>query len=312
MEEPYLQREYAIGRISVAPVTPVIGAVVGRVDLRTALSLSDTAAIGEALRRHKVLLFHRQALSLSELVAFGRAFGTLQCYTPAAAPVDVASAETPRSHPEVHVFDYGESQRGRENFWHYDVLPNRRPALGSILRARVVPDVGGDTLFCDLAAVYDSLPDARKARLEDAIGIYDMVFERRLARFRGRAEAEVMTMSDDPLPEIPLVVQRIPGGRKVLFVNPGFLVGIKGMSAQESRQIADDIRARIDRPEFQCRFRWEADDVAFWDNRACLHYATNNYWPARRIMERITVIEADEADDSQLRRSLRESERVRT
>jgi taurine dioxygenase len=291
MSELYRNRHYTIGDLRLSPLTPVIGAMVEGIDLRSESTPEGTAALREAVRRHKVLFFRGQDLSLPELVAFGERFGPLDAQAGAAPPLAAPAAEPHARHPALRVFDYGPSQRGREAFWHYDVLPNRRPARGAILRARVVPEVGGDTLFCDLGAVYDGLPADRKERLEDAIGVHDFAFPRQLARFRGRPEAEVMALLPEvPLDEIPLVRTRSADGTRMLFANPGFLVRIKGRREDESREIVDDLRTRVARPDVQCRFRWRPGDIAVWDNRACLHYATNNYWPERRTMERLTLI----------------------
>jgi taurine dioxygenase len=287
----YLRREYTLGGLALAPLTPLLGAQVRGLDLRRELPAGAAAAIHEALRRHKVLFFRGQELTGPEFVAFGRRLGPLHPYAPA-GPLGGGDGVAATAAPELRVFDYGREQKGREAFWHFDVLPSRRPARASILRARVVPEVGGDTLFCDLEAVYASLPEALRARLDGAVGVYDFVFERQLARFRGKDEAEAMALCPEvPLVEIPLVVPG-PGGRgKVVLVNPGFLVGIRGMSAQESREALLEMKSAIARPDSQCRFRWESGDIAFWDNRACLHYATNNYWPERRTMERLTLLD---------------------
>ncbi len=278
----HLSRQYELGPLTVAPVTPVIGAVVAGCDLRVPPATPTAQAIAEALWRHKVLFFKAQPMTMSEFVAFGRVFGRLQRYGAA-----IGSQERPC---EVHAFEYDESRRGREAFWHFDVAPGRWPARASILRSRVVPDVGGDTLFADLTAVYDSLPAPTRLRLDDAMAIYDPSLERRLARFRGRTEAEVLALSDEPLYQLPIVV-RGPDRRPSLMVNPAFLAGITGFTDDETAAFVKDLRAYINRPEFQCRFRWDPDDVAFWDNRRCLHYATNNYWPARRVMERLTLLD---------------------
>lgn len=315
VEGLYFTARYALGALIVEPLTPLIGACVSGIELGAPLADADRVSIREALRRHKVLFFRGQTLPLAALVAFARRCGTLQIYTEGDA---AASA-----HPEVKVFDYGPEQRGREAFWHFDVLPNRRPARAAILRARMVPEVGGDTLFCDLTAVYDSLSPAVRARLDPAVGLYDLVFERQLARFRGRPESEVMAIRPDiPLEPLPLVITpdgavagdgagddadagvsgsaSVSGGagaaRKALFVNPSFLVRIDGWSADESRALLAELREKIARPDFQCRFRWQAGDIALWDNHACLHYATSNYWPRRRTMERLTLLDFADSD----------------
>jgi taurine dioxygenase len=284
----YLDGHYAIGPLMAAPVTPTIGAMVAGLDPGRLPDSREVAAIREALRRHKVIFFPEQRTPIADFVAFARALGPIQRYAPA-MPAAAGHEATANVHPDVHVFDYGEAQRGRENFWHFDVLPNRTPARASMLRARIVPPVGGDTLFCDLCALYDSLPAGIKTRLDGATGVYDMVFQRRMARFRGVPESEVMAMSPEPLAEAPLVGTDPATGRRSLMLNPAFLVAIKDMSAADTIAVVDDVRARINRPEFQCRFRWQPGQIALWDNHACLHYATNNYWPMRRVMERITL-----------------------
>ncbi len=287
VEGRYLRREYALGPLRVQPLTPLIGALLEGVDLSTPSGPTEQAAISEALRRHRVVFFRAPSLSSERFVAFGRSFGALQTY------VELPGVAA-RPHPELHRFEYSSSERGREAFWHFDVLASGVPARATLLRAQIVPEVGGDTLFCDLCAVYESLPGSLRERLDDALGVYDQVFERRLARFRGQPEAEVMALSREPLQEFPLVLTRAHDGVRSLFVNPSFLVGIKGFGASESAEIASELRARIARPEFQCRFRWQADDVAFWDNHACLHYATNNYFPERRVMERLSLASFDD------------------
>src|SRR6185503_14771878 len=118
----HLSRQYELGPLTVAPVTPVIGAVVAGCDLRVPPASPTAEAIAEALWRHKVLFFKGQPMTMSEFVAFGRVFGRLQRYA-------VASEERPS---EVHTFEYGESRRGREAFWHFDVAPGRQPARASI------------------------------------------------------------------------------------------------------------------------------------------------------------------------------------
>lgn len=295
VEGLYLTGRYALGALIVEPLTPLIGACASGIDLGAPVADADHASIREALRRHKVLVFSGQAVSVEALVAFARRCGTLQIYTDGGGdptPQPRAARAGSAAHPEVKVFDYGPERRGREAFWHFDVLPSRQPARAAILRARVVPEVGGDTLFCDLTAVYDALTPAVRARLETAIALYDLVFERQLARFRGQPEREVMAIRPEvPLEPLPLVIAPYRDERKALFVNPSFLVRIEGWSAEESRALLAELREKIARPDVQCRVRWQAGDIAFWDNHACLHYATCNYWPRRRTMERLTLLD---------------------
>jgi taurine dioxygenase len=184
------------------------------------------------------------------------------------------------------VIRHGPENRGHENTWHSDVTWRQEPSLGSVLRAVEVPEIGGDTLFADMQAAYLGLGEATQRLLSGLTAIHDFagVFG------RGLAPAALAEMrAKYPPAEHPVVRTHPETGRKALYVNAAFTTGIKGMTREESRGLLELLYRQAAIPEYQCRFRWERNAIAFWDNRACQHYAVSDYWPKVRHMERVTI-----------------------
>jgi taurine dioxygenase len=180
---------------------------------------------------------------------------------------------------------------GRENTWHSDVTWRIEPSLGSVLRAIEVPHVGGDTLFADMYAAYEGLKDEVKEKIEGRVALHDFAHFRTGMRKRGVSEDEIEAFNSRyPSVEHPIVRTHPETGRKGLYVNAGFTQHIVGMDEQESKSLLKYLYSRAAIPEYQCRFRWKKDSIAFWDNRASQHYAASDYWPAVRRMERVTIV----------------------
>jgi taurine dioxygenase len=160
-----------------------------------------------------------------------------------------------------------------------------------VLRAIEVPEVGGDTLFSDMYAAYEGLSDEVKEKIDGAVAIHDFAHFRKLMRSRGKSEAEIEEMNRKyPMAEHPVVRTHPETGRKGIYVNTAFTQYIAGMDRAESDALLAHLYAQAAIPEYQCRFRWQKNSIAFWDNRACQHYAVSDYWPAVRRMERVTII----------------------
>ncbi|MEX2248507.1 MAG: TauD/TfdA family dioxygenase, partial [Parvibaculum sp.] len=186
---------------------------------------------------------------------------------------------------------HDKDSKGRENVWHSDVTWRECPSLGSVLRALEVPAVGGDTLFADMYAAYENLPDWVKEKIDGAVAVHDFAHFRNMMRTRGRSEAEIEEMNRKyPMVEHPVVRTHPETGRKGIYVNAAFAQHIVGMDKAESDAMLAYLYAQAAIPEYQCRFNWRKDSIAFWDNRACQHYAVSDYWPAVRRMERVTII----------------------
>jgi taurine dioxygenase len=268
--------------LTISPLTPLIGAEISGVDLAAPLGPAETSALRQALLDWKVLFFRDQDITTDQHLAFARHFGALEVHP---------FAPSKPGYPEVLAITHDRDSRGRENTWHSDVTWRVEPSLGSILRAVEVPPVGGDTLFADMAAAYDGLSDEVKAEIDGKVAVHDFTHFRAGLRRRGAGEAEIEAFNRAyPRPEHPVVRTHPETGRKALYVNAAFTLHIVGMDKARSDALLAHLYAQAAIPEYQCRFRWETNSVAFWDNRASQHYAASDYWPAVRRMERVTVV----------------------
>ncbi len=264
--------------ISVTPLSPTIGAEIGGVRMGANVPAQQVQEIRQALLDWKVIFFRDQDVSVSDHVAFGRHFGELEIHPFTPNRTD---------HPEVVVIHHDENSKFGENHWHSDVTWRLEPSLGSILRARVVPPVGGDTLFCDMFAAYDALPDMIKEKIEGAFAIHSFEQSFGLAMTE---EQRVKFLEQYPRARHPVVRTHPESGRKGLYVNAAFTLYIEGMERDESAKLLRYLYRQAATPEFQCRFRWQKNSVAFWDNRALQHYAAFDYLPHTRRVERVTII----------------------
>jgi taurine dioxygenase len=260
------------------PLSPTIGAEVHGIDVGSDLSDDTIATLRQGLLDHKVLFFRDQHVTTEQHLAFGRRFGELEIH-----PVTPAQQE----HREVLVIRHDENRRGVENTWHSDVTWRPEPSLGSILRAREVPPVGGDTLFADMQAAYEGLPADIREEIDGLTAIHD--FTRVFGRFVDDEKKQAM-MRRYPSVEHPVVRTHPETGRKGIYVNTAFTVAIKGLSDSDSERLLQLLYRQASVPEYQCRFHWRADSIAFWDNRSTQHYAVSDYYPQVRLMERVTVV----------------------
>ncbi|MBI5940899.1 MAG: TauD/TfdA family dioxygenase [Caulobacterales bacterium] len=277
-----LVRSLVIEDLTILPMTPTIGAEIEGIDLSRPLAAATVSALRQALLDWKVLFFRDQAITTEQHLAFARCFGDLEVHPFAPHKPDF---------PEVLAITHDDKSKGRENTWHSDVTWRLEPSLGSVLRAVEVPQVGGDTLFADMYAAWEGLKDEVKARIDGAMAVHDFTHFRAGMRKRGKSEAEIAAFEAlYPMVEHPVVRTHPETGRKCIYVNAAFTLHIVGMEKAESDALLAHLYAQAAIPEYQCRFRWEKNSIAFWDNRASQHYAVSDYFPAVRKMERVTVI----------------------
>ena len=161
--------------------------------------------------------------------------------------------------------------------------------MGSILRALEMPPVGGDTMFADMYAAYEGLDDEIKVKIDNATALHvwppgwvDIVMK---WQNMDRKEFDHRF----PNPEHPVVRTHPQTGRRSLFVNAAFTRQIIGMEKRESDELLTFLYIQATVPEYQCRFRWRKNSVAFWDNRCTQHYALADFYPQKRTVERITI-----------------------
>ena len=263
-------------------LSPSIGGELLGVDLREDLTSEIKELIYEALLVYKVIFFRDQDLTTDQHIHFSKNFGDLEVHP---------FAPFKEGYPEVLKIPHNEKSPGRENLWHSDVTWRKEPSLGSVLRMLEKPENGGDTLFSDMYAAYDDLSDEVKQRLEGAVAVHDFVgFRKRLIK-EGKSPKEIEAFNKKfPMPEHPVFRTHPDTGKKVIYVNRAFTQYIKGWEENESKDMLDFLYSRASTPEYQCRFAWENNSIAFWDNRACQHYANSDYWPQIRRVERVTIV----------------------
>jgi taurine dioxygenase len=269
--------------ITVEPVSGTVGAAVRGVDLSQRLDEGTVAEIRNAFLTHHVLFFSDQDLTAEEQLRFGRCFGELDTHP---------FVEGTEAHPEViEIITEPDDVLNFGGGWHSDVTFLEEPDLGSILYAIEVPPFGGDTLFADQHAAYEALSDTMKELLDGLVaqhsagpqyaeGGYSTLSKSMKTKSPERADRVVCH---------PLVRTHPETGKKALYVNPSFTIGIEGMRMDESMALLGFLFNHMVREPFTCRFRWTPGSVAMWDNRSVLHYALYDYRGHRRRMRRITV-----------------------
>jgi taurine dioxygenase len=264
--------------LEVHPVTPAIGAEIRGISLAEPCDPGTWSELDKAFMDHKVLIFRDQHVTTEQHVAFCRQFGELEVH-PFVPPKP--------GFPEVMMLVANDKRKGNENTWHSDVTWRLEPSLGSMLRAVELPPLGGDTLFANMEAAYDALDDSTRERIDGLFAVHDF------ARVFGKSQSEqrLAELHEKYPPATHPVVRTHPvSGRKSLYVNDAFTSHIVDMDPDESRALLRRLYRQASVPEFQCRLRWAPDTFALWDNRCVQHYAVSDYFPARRIMERVTIV----------------------
>jgi len=280
---------FEVGRslgVSISPATPTIGAEISGLDLDRPLTSAEGELLRAAWLRFKVVFFRDQDISHESHVRLGRFFGELEGH-----PV-IPSVE---GYPEILKIEGVEGvQLTAEtlapfqayNKWHTDVTFREKPSITSILRARHLPPLGGDTMWADTAAAYAGLPQPVKDRIEGLEAEHDIV-----RSFGGRVteEKRAQLARDFPPVRHPVVRSHPETGEKILYVNYTFTSRIIGLPEEESDSLLRLLFDRIKVPEYQVRFRWTPNAIGIWDNRSTQHYAVGDYWPEYRLLERVTV-----------------------
>ncbi len=259
-----------------------LGAEVSGVDLRRPLDDETFHAIRDALAEHELLIFRDQDIASDRLIAFGERFGELSMH-----PFAPRDADTPTL---IRFENDEDNPPFGTDVWHSDETFRAAPPMATALRANEVPEVGGDTVFASMSAAYDGLSERMKTLISGLEAIHDIKPFRALFG-DGEEDRKALAHFESLYPPMvhPVVRVHPVTGRKVLFVNPQFTIRIKDMDERESRSLLDTLFYQALIPEYQFRHRWRPHTLAFWDNRSVQHYAVHDYWPQRRIMDRVTI-----------------------
>ncbi len=270
------------GGFSLRRIGGNIGAEIGGLDLRQPLPEAQFQALHAAFIRHEVLVFRNQDITLDQQMDFARRFGALSIH-PFSPNLDAQR--------EVIVLDYSaDNPPALTDQWHADETFRSAPPAATVLRANIVPEHGGDTLFASMTAAYTGLSDRMKQYIHGLEARHDFKPWRPLFTSSEAHQASLRKLEREfPNPSHPVVRVHPVSGRRVLNVNAQFTVAINGLKADESAMVLQYLYNRAQTPEFQMRVHWEPHTVVMWDNRSTQHYAPHDYYPQRRSMARVTV-----------------------
>ena len=275
---------------SIAPLSPIIGSEIRGVDLSELVGDALFGEIEAALNRTHLLVFRDQArLTPERQIAFSRRFGPLQ--------IHVQRKFLLPSHPEILVVS-NEFRNGEPiglvdagKYWHSDLSYVAVPSLGSLLHAQRLPKDGGDTLFVNMHAAYDALPEEVKRRIA-TLGAEHSYLARNAYQSRlhpDRPQLDAGQAASLP-PVVHPVVRIHPGNKRpALFVNEGFTTRIIGLPQAESDTLLQLLFRHSTEPRFIYRHRWQPHDLVFWDNRSTMHLATGCPDDQPRTLYRTTV-----------------------
>ena len=251
------------------------------IDVARDLDAGNWAELHDAYLSHQVLVLHDQSMTAAQFYELGERFGPVEPHTVSMyhheefAGITVLSNRTEMGRPKG-IRDAGSN-------WHSDYSYKHVPANATMLYALEVPEDGGDTIFADLAAAYDALPEKKKQQL-DGLQVRQQY---RWSRDQSHPESRWLLLNDTErgkTPEVihPLVRTHPETGRKGLFISAAVSTGVKDiidMDAAESEALLDELFAHTDEPRFQVRFKWKAGDLVIWDNRTLMHKATTDVLP---------------------------------
>jgi len=274
--------------IEIRPLSSALGAEIFGVDLGHDLDDETWAAIQTAFHEHCVIFFRDQTLEPERHVAFSRRFGDLEQY-PFVRGIE--------GFPElIEIVKLPDETKNFGAGWHVDMSFREDPPLGAVLYGIEVPPVGGDTMFANMYLAYETLSDGMRAIVDAASGIHDSHDPKGHSQnykgmsLRGKQGAERQITTHRLYRTHPVT------GKRSLFISPDYCMEIDGFAPDEGRALLDLLEAHATRPEFTCRFRWQPNSIAIWDNRCTMHMALNDDLAAkrggtgfRRVMRRSTI-----------------------
>ena len=274
--------------MKVEKVTGYIGAEIVDLNLADEITLDIAQALREALSQHQVIFLRSQYLNLEQQRELTKVFGPLM-QLPYVEPI-AEDAHVIAVLKEAHEHNTGVF--GGE--WHTDFSFLPSPPAGSVLNAVEIPDVGGDTVWSSQIAVYESLTPELKQLVDEREAVHvGKPYGVRFAPLeKERASQSIKMRRGDPEADRetlhPAVVTDPTSGRRALFVNPIYVTRFADMTEADSAPYLAELYKHATRPDFSCRLKWQAGDIALWDNRMALHYATNDYDGVRRLLYRTT------------------------
>lgn len=263
------------------PMAGALGAEIEGIDLTQSLSVADYQQIRRMLVEHEVIFFRNQNITPAQQKSLANSFGPLQSHP---------AYETVEGFPEITILESTAEEPSKIEAWHSDMTFRLHPPLASLLRSTIIPARGGDTLWSSMTAAYEELSGHMQQLLDGLYAVHDFRhgFKESIEE-EGGVERLADAIKDNPPVKHPVIQTHPESGKKVIFVNSLFTTHIIGMTKKESRAVLDFLFEHITTPEFTCRFNWEPNCIALWDNRSTQHKPINDYFPAHRQLHRITI-----------------------
>jgi taurine dioxygenase len=271
--------------IKIKPYTQALGAEILNINLGRKLSDKNLSLIKDAINKYHVLFFRDQDITSNQFINFGKNFGSLEIH-----PL----IPTLPGHPEIielKSLKTGPSPMARNSeVWHSDMSYTKTPPYAGILKAMDIPESGGNTMFLNAALAYEALSDKMKKFLSKLKAVHSIVKTMNNDELLDSNSLKRFIMMNEKLPPIehPVIRTHPETGKKLIFVNEIFTSHICGLNTNESDSILQFLYRHIHNPNFQCRFIWQQNSIALWDNQITQHYAVADY-SSLRTMHRLTV-----------------------
>jgi len=266
--------------IDVHPVSGALGAEITGVDISLPLDTEVVSEIRKALLNHLVIFFQNQVITPQQQLNFAEQFG-LPIEYPQLKGLPECPLVTEVIKLEHETMNFG-------GVWHSDTTYLQQPPMASMLYAIEIPPYGGDTLFSNQYMAYETLSDGLKKTLSELVAVntsskpeVSMTREDRMRE--AGMELNILSASH------PAVRTHPETGSKALYVNKAHTTHFKDWTELESKSLLEFLFHHQVRTEFTCRFSWEKNSLAFWDNRCVQHNPVNDYQGFRRIMHRVTI-----------------------
>lgn len=280
--------------MEIYPVTDEFVAEVGGVDLSVPLNPEQVQEITQAFDRYAVLVFPDQRLSGEQHLAFAKHFGPLETTIHAVrkdTKLRVAAEFADVSNLDPNNGIWGKDSRKRmfemgNRMWHTDSSFRRVPARASLLYARSIPPVGGQTEYADMRAAYDALSEEMKSRLQGRVAEHAIMYSRQKLGFTDFSDEE-----NQQLPPVPqALVRRHPGSGRMGLYLASHAGRILGMGEEEGKALLAQLVEHATQRQFVYTHRWRLHDLVMWDNRCTMHRGRpydDLRWP--RDMQRATT-----------------------
>jgi taurine dioxygenase len=267
------------------PLCKAIGALVEGIDLNADLTPETADALYEGLMRYHTLVFRRQPLTPEAHIALAESFGPVVPFHPFYPSIE--------GHAPVAVIHDKQDSPPENDMWHSDLSATKAPPFGSVLHSKIIPPVGGDTLWCSMHAVYDSLSPAMQRYLQGLEAAHELMsaygHNLKNNKFDQRTEILRNASAEELSVRHPVVMAHPTTGRPLIYVNGAYTARVIDVPESESRRILDMLYAATDNPHFSFRLHWEPDTVVIWDNYATQHLALRDHYPQPRKVQRVTI-----------------------